>query len=308
MRKILTLVIVTTLSTIICAQKYKLELNLKMGAVYTQNVFSKTTMTQTSNGKTQNTDMSSTGKIIYKVVGVEDSIFDLETRYESLSINFKVNSENSFLTISSENKDKDDVLSRALNKITNKPFKLKLSKKGKVVDMQNIESFFSTMLDELNLEKDFKNQQIMDQINKSFGNNTLKTNLENNFAILPILPVSIGDKWTSTSNFNSGLSGRAETTYELQGIVDNCYIINGILKISTENKDEYKDLNGMQVKSDVSGQCISTTKVDKKSGWIKEQSINYDLKSKVKIKETPQLPEGMTMDMKMSMEMVIKDK
>jgi len=308
MRKILTLVVITTLSTMICAQKYKLELNLKMGAVYTQNITSKTVMEQTSNGKTQNTDISSTGKITYKVVGVKDSIYDLETRYESLSIKVKVNSDNSYLAISSEKKDKADMLSTALSGITNKPFKIMMSKSGKVVDMQNIESFFSAIFNDLNLDKDFKNQQIMDQLDKSFGNKTLKANLEKNFAIFPKLPVSVGDRWTSTSSYDLGLSARTETTYELLGIVDNCYLVKGTLKMNTENKDEYKDLNGMQAKSDITGLYTSTTKVDKKSGWINEQSINYDVISKIKLKETPQLPEGMTIDIKMSMVMVVKDK
>jgi len=308
MRKILTLVVVATLSTMICAQKYKLELNLKMGAVYTQNITSKAVMEQTSNGKTQNSDISTTGKITYKVVGVKDSIYDLETRYESLSIKVKVNSDNSYLAISSEKKDKADMLSTALSGITNKPFKIMMSKSGKVVDMQNIESFFSTIFNDLNLDKDFKNQQIMDQLDKSFGNKTLKANLEKNFAIFPKLPVSVGDSWTSTSNYDLGLSARSETTYELLGIVDNCYLIKGTLKINSENKDEYKDLNGIQAKSDISGLYTSTTRIDKKTGWINEQSIKYDMTSKIKVKEMPQLPDGLTMDMKMTMDMLVNAK
>lgn len=308
MKKFVTILVVFALVTSVFAQKHKMELNLKQGAVYIQNVDSKFYMTQKTNGKTQTTDMTTSGKIRYKVIGIKDSIYDLEAQYEILSMNTRSNIGNSFYSLSSENKDKKDLFSSALNEITKKPFNLKMSKRGKVVEIQNFDLFFSNVIDDIFLEQPENKQRMMALVNQSFGDKTLIKNFEQNYAILPELPVSIGDKWTATNNYDTGMSAKADVTYELTGSVGNCYVIEGISKIVTKDKEEYKELNGMKAKSDVSGLITSTTKVNKKTGWIKEQVMNSDLTSVFQIKETSQFPEGLTIEMKMNMEMKISDK
>jgi hypothetical protein len=308
MRKILTLLIVLTFGIAVWAQKYKLELNLKKGSTYIQTIVSKSTMTQTSNGKTTNADYSTTGRTSYKVIAINDSIYDLEARYESLSLNTKASSGNSFMVFSSEKKDKNDMLSSALSEATNKPFEVKMSKRGKVVYIQNMDSLLWTSLDELTFDMADEKQHMKAEIKRVFGDKILKNNLEQSSAIFPDHSVSIGDKWTTDITLNTGITAKSKTTYELKGIEGNCYVISGNIKMNSENKDEYKELYGMQIKMDASSLISSTTKVDKKTGWIKEQIMNCDMTSSSKIKESPQLPNGMITDIKMNMEMIITDK
>lgn len=65
---------------------------------------------------------------------------------------------------------------------------------------------------------------------------------------------------------------------------------------------------GMSIKSDISGESSSTTKVNMKTGWIKEQIMTFDMRNLSKIKESPQLPNGMVTDVKMNMQITITDK
>lgn len=308
MRKILTLLVVLTLGVTVWAQKYKLELNLKKGSTYIQTIVSKSTMTQTSNGKTTNVDYSTKGRTSYKVIAINDSIYDLEARYENLSLNTKASSGNSFIVFSSEKKDKNDMLSSALNEATNKPFDVKMSKRGKVVYIQNMDSLLWTSLDELTFDMADVKQHMKAEIKRVFGDKVFKSNLEQSSAIFPDHPVSIGDKWTTDITLNTGITAKSKTTYELKGIDGNCYIIQGTINTNSENKDEYKELYGMQIKMDASSLISSTTKVNRKSGWIKEQIMNCDMTSSSKIKESLQLPNGMITDIKMNIEMIIKDK
>jgi hypothetical protein len=308
MRKILALVIATSLSIVICAQKYKLELTLKKGSTYTQSIVSKSTMVQTSNGKTTNVDLLTSGRVSFKVIGVSDSIYDLETRYESLSINTKAGSENSFMTLSSESKDQKDLLSSALGGATNRPFRVKMTTSGKVVYIQNLDSLLWTSLDDLTFDMGDVKQHMKAEIKRLFGDKTLKSNLEQSSAIFPDHTVAVGDKWTTHVTMDSGIAAKSVSTYELKGIEGDCYVISGTVKVNSENNGEYKEMYGMRIKSDVSGVSISTTKVQKKTGWIKEQSMTYDMLSSSKIKESPQFPNGMTTEIKMNMQMKITDK
>ena len=178
MRKVLNLLVAMTLATTVLSQNYNLELNLKKGSTYIQTIVSKSNMTQTSNGKTTNVDYSTTGRTSYKVIAIHDSIYDLEARYESLSMNTKVSSEKSFMVFSSENKDKKDLLSNALSEATNKPFDVKMSKRGKVVYIQNMDSLLWTFLDELTFDMADVKQHMKAEIKRLFGDKMLKSNLE----------------------------------------------------------------------------------------------------------------------------------
>ena len=308
MKKVLNLVVALTLATTVLSQKYKLELNLKKGSTYTQTIVSKSNMIQIVNGKTTNVDYSTTGRTSYKVIAIHDSIYDLEARYESLSMNSKASLENSFMVFSSENKDKKDMLSNALSEATDKPFKVKMSKRGKVVYIQNMDSLLWTFLDELTFDMADVKQHAKAEIKRLFGDKMLKSNLEQGSAIFPDHPVSIGDIWTTDIITNTGITAKSTTRYELKGLDGNCFVISGTLKMKSENNDEYKEMYGMIIKSDLSGVSSSTTKVNMKTGWIKEQKMIYDMRNLSKIKESPQLPNGMITDIKMNMQMTITDK
>jgi len=308
MKKILNLLIVLTLTTAGLAQQYKLELNLKKGATYTQNIVSKSTTSQTSNGKTTNVDMLTSGRVSFKVIGINDSIYELETRYESLLLNTKVSSGGSYMVFSSEKKDKNDPLSSALSEATNKPFEVKMTKGGKVIYIQNMDSLLWTYLDEITFDMPVEKQHMKTEIKRLFSDKVLKSNLEQSCAIFPDHSVAIGDKWTANITVNTGIEAKSVTTYELKGTEGDCYVISGTIKMNSENNDEYKEMSGMSIKTDMSGVSNSRTKVHKKTGWIKEQTMTYDMLSSSKIKESPQLPNGMIINSNMNMQITITDK
>jgi len=308
MKKAINFLLILTLSTTVFAQKYKLELNLKKGAVYTQTVVSKGTSTQTSDGKTTNVDYSTRGRTSYKVIAIQDSIYDLEARYESLSMNSKAYSEKGFMIFSSENKDKKDMISSALRKVTNIPFNVKISKRGKVVYIQNYDSLLWTSLDDLTFDRADLRQIVKADIKRLFGSEMFKSNFGQSSAIFPDHPVSIGEQWTTDITLNAGITAKSKTTYELKGMDGKCYVILGTINTNSENKDEYKEFMGMQVKMDATCLTTSTTKVNKKTGWIKEQIMNCEMTNSSKIKESSQLPNGLSTDIKMNMQITITDK
>lgn len=306
MKKILNLLIAFVLLTSCQAQKEKLELNLTKGKIYTQKMNSNMSVLQTINGQQINMNMSIYGKMTYKVTDIQNSIFNMEVRYESLSM--KMSLPNGVMEFSSEKNDEKDIFSTILGTIKNKPFLIKMTKTGKVNEVKNIESVFSNMFDKFPQLSDIQKQQIKERLMHAYGEKAFKGNIEMCSAIFTDSPVSKGDKWTINTQLESGMSAKLETIFELKEVTDTYYQILGNSKIETADKDAYIESNGMPLKYDLAGTMTSDIKIDKKTGWTMSASINQSIKGTTFIKDNPKIPGGMSIPMIMTNEITILEK
>lgn len=305
MKRILNLVLAIILITSCQAQKEKLELNLTKGEIYTQKMTSNVSIIQTINGQQVNMNMSVNGKVTYKVTDIQNSIYSMEVRYESLSM--KINMPNGVLEFSSEKNDEKDIFSSLLGIMKNKPFFIKMTKAGKINEVRNIDALFSNMFDKFPQLQEIQKQQIKSQLMQAYGEKAFKGNLEMCSAIFPDSLISKGDKWIVDTKLESGMSANMKTTYELKEVHDSYCIFSGTSKIETADKDAYIKSNGMPLKYDMSGTMTSEIKINRKSGWVIESKLNQTIKGIAQIKGNPQMPEGMSIPMTMNNEMIITE-
>jgi hypothetical protein len=305
MKNILALSIALIIWTSCYAQKQKLELNLITGNTYSLNLVSNASITQNIGNQQVNMKMTIIGKLDYKVINIQDSIYNLEVKYENLAM--KMALPNGEMEFSSEKNDINDIISTVLGTIKNKPFILKMTKLGRIVEVKNMDTLFFAMLDKFPQLSKVQKQQIQGQIEQAYGEKALKGNFEMISAIFSDLPVAKGDKWTINTQLESGMSANMETIYELKEINDSYCIISGDSKIETADKDVYTELNGISLKYDMSGTMFSNIKINKISGWIMDSNINQALKGTVQIKPNPQMPDGMKYQMTMNNEMIITE-
>jgi len=306
MKKILSLIIGFVLLTSCQAQKDKLELNLTKGEIYTQKMTSNVSILQTINGQQVNMKMSINAKMTYKVTDIQNTVYDMEVRYESLIM--KMSLPNGVMEFSSENNDENDIFSTILGTMKNKPFLVKMTKTGKVNEVKNIESVFSNMFEKFPQISDVQKQQIKGQIMQAYGEKAFKGNIEMCSAIFTDSPVSKGDKWTINTQLESGMSAKMVTVYELKEVTDTYFQIFGNSKIETADKDAYIESNGMSLKYDMAGTMTSDIKIDKKTGWTMSALINQSIKGTAYVKDNPQIPGGMSIPMTMNNEMTISEK
>lgn len=306
MKKILSLIIGFVLLTSCQAQKEKLELNLTKGEIYTQKMTSNVSILQTINGQQVNMNMSINAKMTYKVTDIQNTVYDMEVRYESLIM--KMSLPNGVMEFSSENNDENDIFSTILGTMKNKPFLVKMTNTGKVNEVKNIESVFSNMFEKFPQISDVQKQQIKGQIMQAYGEKAFKGNIEMCSAIFTDSPVSKGDKWTTNTQLESGMSAKIVTIYELKEVTDTYYQIFGNSKIETADKDAYIESNGISLKYDMAGTMTSDIKIDKKTGWTMSALINQSIQGTAYIKDNPQIPGGMSIPMTMNNEMTISEK
>lgn len=304
MKKITTLLSVMALA-IACRAQEKIALNLSQNQVYTHKTTTVTSIQQTVNGQQINVQMNIRGTMSFKVTGITDSAYAMEAKYETLSMDITI----PFGTTSfnSEKNDESDMVSVILNKVTQIPFPLKMSRTGRILEAGSIESIFTTVINEFPQLPEEQQQQIKTQLSQSYGEKAMKGSIEMATAVFPDKKVSKGDKWTVNTQLESGLSADIATTYELKEITGTYYLLTGQSVISTPDKDEYTEINGMPMRYDLTGTISSNIKIDKTAGWIVESVISQHITGQAEIKGNDQAPEGMVIPMVIKTEIIIRN-
>lgn len=305
MKNIFNLILLIIAITSSQAQKSDLTLNLEKGKEYKQVTDSKATIIQDINGQKINMVMTIKGGMLFKVIETNPSGYDLEVKYESLSMTMEM--PQGKMEFRDDKDDKTDIFSTLLSKMVGKSFNVKMAKSGKIIEVKKIKSLFESLFEDFSDIPDNKLKQLKAQLTKAYGAEAFKGNIEMVTAIFPDNPVNKGDKWTIKTNLESGMSGLVTTEYEYADIKSDYIMIRGESVIETENKDAYIESNGMPMKYDMTGSMISEIKVDKETGWIIEANIIQDIKGDAYIKENPQMPNGMKIPMIMKNEMIISN-
>jgi hypothetical protein len=306
MKTIVNLIFAFVLCATCQAQEEKLELNLLKGETYHQNMVSNSLITQVINMQKIDLNIIISGKMSFKVIDMQDSVYDMEVSYESLTM--KMNMPNGVFEFSSEKKDDNDIFSSTLGAITNKPFFVKMTKAGKVIEVKNIDSLFSNGLVRFPQLTEAQKQQVLNQVTQAYGEKAFKGNLEMITAIFPDSKVSIGDKWIIKTPLEAGMSANMETSYELKEINDSYCLIKGDSKITTADKDAYIQSNGMALKYDLTGTMSSDIKISRNTGWMSDAKTSQIITGNSQIKDNPSFPGGMIIPMTMKNELVITDK
>jgi hypothetical protein len=303
MRKIYTLIFVM-IALISCqAQKEDLGLKLEVGKQYKQITISNVTINEDINGQKFDMGMTVKGSMSYLVKSVNENVYDMEVKYESLSMSMQLPQGN--VEFSSEKNDVNDLFSSILAAMVNKSFELQMSKNGKVIEVKNIETIWESAISQFDQLPEAQREQVKDQIMKAYGAKALKGNIEMVTAIFPDKSVRKGEKWTINTSLESGMSAKMITEYEFSELNSDYVLIIGNSTIETADKDAYVESNGMPMKYDLTGTMISEIKIDKITGWIIEAKINQELKGDAYIKENPQMLNGMKIPMIMKNEMTI---
>ena len=287
-------------------QKVTLALNLKQGNTYYMNTSAKLLVSELINGQQQDINTTITVKVAHKVVAMTDSTYEMEIRYERVAMKMTAGGQN--MDFDSEKKDKS-IFTTIMSGMVNRPFSIVLTKTGKVRSINNIENLYSHMFDSIPTITDAQKAQFKGQMEKSFGANTFKGNMEEAFAVFPDIKVAKNDKWVVNTKLESVVSAITTTTYVLQDVTGDTYQVHGDGLIRSAGSAEYKEMNSFPMKfTNVTGNATTDLKLDKTTGWITEARINKVVKGTIDIKDNPKVPGGMVFPITVTGDSVISDK
>jgi len=306
MRKFLYLIVISIFLTSCSNEKYDLSLNLEKGKQYRQLSSSKVTMVQDFGAQKIDVIMTIEGSILYEVIDILQDDYIIDVQYERLSLG--MNSPYAKMQFDSDIKDENDLFSDFLSQMTGNKFNIRMNKKGKILEVKNIDSLIDSLLVSLPEVSDEEKEQMRQQINNAYGADAFKGNFEMATAIFPDNLVKKGGKWEIETKLESGMSALMTTVYKLVEITDDYAIIKGTSTIKSEDKDAYVQTNGIPMKFNLNGNMISELKIDRATGWIIEANITQEIKGDVEVKPSSDMPTGLKMPMNMKSELRFTDK
>ncbi|MBR9916835.1 hypothetical protein GYB29_03900 [bacterium] len=283
-------------------KKADLGLNLKTGETYSQIYISNTTITQTIYGMEQVIKMDITGGMDFHVNENLGESYLMSASYSSLIM--KMNTPMGEMLFSSESEGVD-VFSTLIKTIIGKEFTLEMSRDGTISKIENLDNIFKDMFESFPQLTEAQKQQILTQLRQAYGEKAFKGNIEMITAIFPNKEVKVGEKWENSVKLESGMSGFMNNTFTLVDLNSDAIIIEGTSQISTEDKDAYVEVNGMPTRYNLTGETKSSYKLDPESNWVVEGKIEQEISGDAHIKDSPNLPGGITIPMVIKNDMII---
>lgn len=304
MKKHLTLITLLIASIAVYGQKVTLALNLTQGDTYPMSTTAKMLMTQDINGQAQEINMNIISRMTFKVTGIKDTTYLMDVKFDRVAMQMTIGAQNVNFDSDSKTKDMPSIL---MGNLTNKVFSIVMSKKGKILTVNNIDVLYASLFNGIPDITDAQKAQFKSMMMQSFGPESLKGNIELATALFPDNKVAKSDKWTVKTVLESTMKADVKTTFTLQDITDNAYLLHGDSQIVTD-KNAVTEVNGMKVNYDLAGTSTYEIKLDKNTGWTTDAKITQNMKGNLAIKDNPQVPGGMTVPMTITDEQSITDK
>ena len=292
MKKIFLLFVIFTITQSIFGQKENLKFNLNIGETYNLSMKSSSIINQEINGQKTHIALSTYSKIAFKIIGFKDTVYDMKVSYEGMVLTMKLpNGKDT--TFSSNKKDQPDILSSFLEGLKGKPFFIKMTNLGKIVELKNMDSIFENIFEQT---QNFPPEQIQNfktLMLQSYGEKAFKTSFEIVTNIYSNAAVEKGNTWNINTKFESGISASLKTTYEFKDKIENYNLIIGNGNLESLDKDIYTKINGFLARYDLTGTMEFKLKTDSKTGWIIHADIKQKMGGNIEMKDIPNLPNGL---------------
>lgn len=305
MKKILLAAAMLIASVAGYAQKVKPALKLIKGNTYYLVTSAHSVIKQTINGQLNNIEMTIDGKMSFKVLNANDSLYYMEVNYTKVGM--KMVLATGTVAFDSDNKDTTNIMARVMGGITNKPFTASITKSGRIRSVENAENMISAMIDGIKEVPQAQKDQLKSQLTQSFGSSALKSNLQMSMAVLPETAVAKNDKWTIGTKLEGAMTAQITSVYQLIDVTPQSFIIHGSSAIATDNTAGYKTISNMPMKYNMKGTMVSDVVVDKATGWISNSKMKQTIDGTVEIKDNPQVPGGLTFPMTLTGETTTSD-
>ena len=288
------------------AQRYRPSLNLTINETYYLATASTSTSVQGVYGRENRVDVSVAMRLAFNVTAVQDTIYLMEGSYQSIDL--RITMADTTIKMTTVTSGKLDTPSLMLSKLINKPFALSMSRSGKVKSVTGINEIITGAVNSLQIRDSTKNQQVKSQFGQSFGENAIRGILEHGLVVFPDKPVSKNDSWTVGIELAAPYAMKQQTVYRLFDDSGSVYEVYGDGTMSSDTTAKPLQVNGLQMKYELTGTTLTDFKVNKATGWISEIKERQWISGNMQILDNPKIPGGMIIPMTFTTETITTDK
>lgn len=257
-------------------EKYDISLKLEPGQTYYQTIRTESDFVMMMNDEEMLISTIFEASLRYEVIAATDSIYNLQVQYEKLSMVNK--SPMATMKFSSEIEDSTNAMSGFLREMVGKPFTASLDKKGRIIEILNIDTLFSSIWNGKAGGMISSNEKLEETMNNQMGAGMIMGNYELISAFYPDRQLAVGESWSNSTQLGKRLAGTTMNTFSLSGVNDASVIIEGESESYVKDEDASMEFFGKSMQYDLNGSMVFNCLMDYSTGWIKEATIRQDFK------------------------------
>jgi hypothetical protein len=155
------------------AQEQTLSFNLAKGATYLHSSHATSKIVQQLSGTTK---LEIEGKTAFTVVDIIDTVYEMDVVYKELSMR-QTGPNGAVVEISSKQESRN-VMSILLKGFIGEPFRVSMSKYGRILAVKNLDAIIDKNLSAINGITDAQKAMIKTQMLSSFGEKSFKGSLK----------------------------------------------------------------------------------------------------------------------------------
>ncbi len=202
--------------------------------------------------------------ITFKVIDFSNEIYTLDMQYTKFENGLE--NETDTLFVSS---DDDLPKDHFIRQLIDFHFQLKVTPNGIIRDFTGMDAFNKMIVGQLKDLSIQEKNQVEQQLNVSFGKESVMGNLQMFFAFYPKGKIEDNKAWESNVTFSSLFPLKFNNKYELIFENQNSYGIEGKSNQKIDPGTKI-DFNGVPTKLDVTGEIYTKATVRKTDGWIEK--------------------------------------
>jgi hypothetical protein len=260
--------VVATICTISgCDQTKSINMNVKEGDKYIVYVSTNANTSMKVAGQAVNSKQEMDMSYDVDITDVDkNSNITMDYKYDSI----KTDTEAMGQTLSYDSKNTNDSSSeqgKIYGGLIGKSFSVKVSNKGKILEIKGVDDILSSVVDKITTD-DSQKQKIKDTLSKSFGDDAIKSALQQSMNYYPDKKVNIGDTWENKYNLNIMCPMSIDSKYKLLNADNNQYAVGVNSNLSADTKGQSVDIMGVKAKLKLNGNMTGNINVNKDNGFL----------------------------------------
>ncbi len=164
-------------------------------------------------------------------------------------------------------------------------FNMTVSPRWKVIALEGLNELIEEMINAIEIPQGMSREQIKQNYQNQFGDESMKENMEQMFVFYPDLPVRPGDIWSFRANLKKGFPMLLETQYELYEVNDDEIRLKTNSSIKPSTQPDVMQLGGVMMKYNLRGRQSGYVIIDRSSGWIKLIELKQEFDGQVQVSD-----------------------
>jgi hypothetical protein len=143
---------------------------------------------------------------------------------------------------------------------------------GKVTAVEGLDAMFAELLRKLELSDGAAKAAVQKLLSEQFGEQVMKENVENMFALYPDAPVSVGDSWRRRVVVSKGFPVIIEGTYTLKGRSNGTAEVETRATLSPNEAAGPVELGTGRMSYELKGEQSGSARIDEATGWTRSMT------------------------------------